>query len=154
MSDLLAEARLAPLRLAEKEGMALVNGTQATTGLGVLAVRRLVRALETAEVVGSASLEGVARHSRARSGRRSTNSVLIRGRPRVPGACGRSPKVPGSGNPTAKTTRGFKTHTLCAACPRSTALPAMPWTMSPRCSQPNATQPPTTRSCCPNSAPS
>lgn len=55
----LAEMELAPLSLAEKEGLALINGTQATTGIGMLALHRASIALETAEVAGAMTLEGL-----------------------------------------------------------------------------------------------
>jgi histidine ammonia-lyase len=58
-SDALAAAGLRPLRLVEKEGLALINGTQGTTGLGLLALLGAERALETAEVAGAMSLEGL-----------------------------------------------------------------------------------------------
>jgi len=48
-----------PLVLGFKEGLALINGTQATTGLGILALLRAERALETAEVAASMSLEAL-----------------------------------------------------------------------------------------------
>ncbi len=57
--ELLAAAGVAPLELAEKEGLALVNGTQAVTGIGVLAAQRFGRALDTADVAGAISLEGL-----------------------------------------------------------------------------------------------
>ncbi len=50
---------LTPLRLREKEGLALINGTQATTGLGVLAFQRAMRGLEAVEVAGAMSLEAL-----------------------------------------------------------------------------------------------
>lgn len=56
---LLARAGIAPLELAEKEGLALVNGTQAVTGIGILAAQRFARALDTADVAGAISLEGL-----------------------------------------------------------------------------------------------
>ena len=56
---LLARAGIPPLELAEKEGLALVNGTQAVTGIGILAVQRFGRALDTADVAGAMSLEGL-----------------------------------------------------------------------------------------------
>jgi histidine ammonia-lyase len=55
----LAEAGVPPLELREKEGLALINGTQATTGLGILALLRAETALESAEVAGAMSLEGL-----------------------------------------------------------------------------------------------
>ncbi len=58
-AGLLAEAGIEPVELAEKEGMALLNGTQASTGVGILALRRLERALDTADVAGATSLEAL-----------------------------------------------------------------------------------------------
>jgi len=55
----LAKAGLKPVVLREKEGLALINGTQATTGIGVLALLRAESALETAELAGAMSLEGL-----------------------------------------------------------------------------------------------
>jgi histidine ammonia-lyase len=50
---------LEPLVLEAKEGLALINGTQATTGLGILAFLRARRALEALEVAGALSLEAL-----------------------------------------------------------------------------------------------
>lgn len=58
-AELLVGAGIAPLELLEKEAVALLNGTQATTGIGVLALRRFARALDTADVAGAMSLEGL-----------------------------------------------------------------------------------------------
>ena len=58
-AELLAEAGIAPLDLFEKEALALLNGTQATTAIGALAVRRFGRSLDTADVAGAMSLEGL-----------------------------------------------------------------------------------------------
>jgi histidine ammonia-lyase len=58
-AELLAEAGLEPLTLGSKEGLALINGTQATTALGVLALLAAERALESAEVAGAMSLEAL-----------------------------------------------------------------------------------------------
>ena len=58
-SELLRRAGIAPLALAEKEGLALVNGTQAVTGIGALALQRFGRALDTADVAGATTLEGL-----------------------------------------------------------------------------------------------
>jgi histidine ammonia-lyase len=58
-ASVLERESLPPLRLEAKEGLALINGTQATTGLGILAFRRAARALETLEVAGALSLEAL-----------------------------------------------------------------------------------------------
>jgi histidine ammonia-lyase len=50
---------LGPLRLEAKEGLALINGTQATTGLGALAFLRARRGLEALEVAGALSLDAL-----------------------------------------------------------------------------------------------
>ncbi len=50
---------LSPLELRAKEGLALINGTQATTALGILSLLRAERAVEVAEVAGATSLEGL-----------------------------------------------------------------------------------------------
>ncbi len=58
-AQVLGEVGLEPLELREKEGLALINGTQATTGLGALALLRGETALESAEVAGAMTLEGL-----------------------------------------------------------------------------------------------
>jgi histidine ammonia-lyase len=55
----LDRAGLKPVQLREKEGLALINGTQVTTGQGVLALLAAEAALETAELAGAMSLEGL-----------------------------------------------------------------------------------------------
>lgn len=55
----LREAGLQPVRLREKEGLALINGTQATTGIGALTLLQAEAAVETAEMAGAMSLEGL-----------------------------------------------------------------------------------------------
>lgn len=57
-ADALAEAGLEPLRPAIKEGLCLINGTQAMGALGTLAVLEAERLCKVADVVGAASLEG------------------------------------------------------------------------------------------------
>lgn len=59
MDDILAQSGLAPIRLGPKEGLALINGTQATTALGVLALLAAERALDTAEASGAMSTEAL-----------------------------------------------------------------------------------------------
>lgn len=59
VDEVLEGAGLEPLELRAKEGLALINGTQATTGLGILALLGAEVAMETAEVAGAMSLEGL-----------------------------------------------------------------------------------------------
>lgn len=58
-AEALRRRRLAPLILAAKEGLALINGTQQMTAIGVLALHDAETLLETAEVAAAASLEGL-----------------------------------------------------------------------------------------------
>lgn len=57
--EVLKELGIEPIELREKEGLSLINGTQATTGLGVLAYMRAMRALDALDIAGVLSLEGL-----------------------------------------------------------------------------------------------
>ena len=54
------QAGLEPVRLTYKEGLALLNGTQAMTALGVIVALRFRSLLNCADVIGAMSLEAVA----------------------------------------------------------------------------------------------
>jgi histidine ammonia-lyase len=58
-SEALRRAGLAPVVLAPKEGLALVNGTQAMTAVGVHAVLRAERLALLADLAGAMTLEGL-----------------------------------------------------------------------------------------------
>jgi len=55
----LLQVALAPLTLEAKEGLALLNGTQAITGVGGLALERAVRVAELADLAGAMTLEAL-----------------------------------------------------------------------------------------------
>jgi histidine ammonia-lyase len=55
----LAEAGLQPVALEVKEGLALLNGTQAMVAIGGLALARAARLARTADVVGAMTLEAL-----------------------------------------------------------------------------------------------
>jgi histidine ammonia-lyase len=55
----LRQAGLVPLQLAAKEGLALLNGTQAMTAVGALAVARAQRIVRLADLAGAMSLEAL-----------------------------------------------------------------------------------------------
>ncbi|HUX45093.1 MAG TPA: histidine ammonia-lyase [Terracidiphilus sp.] len=55
----LQRAGLQPVHLTAKEGLALLNGTQAMTAVGSLAVTRARRAAQLADVAGAMSLEAL-----------------------------------------------------------------------------------------------
>ncbi|HWQ11893.1 MAG TPA: aromatic amino acid lyase, partial [Roseiflexaceae bacterium] len=57
--NVLAERGLAPLQLMEKDGLALINGTQFCSALGVLALIEAERALDALEVAGAMSLDAL-----------------------------------------------------------------------------------------------
>jgi histidine ammonia-lyase len=57
-ADALAAAGLAPVELAAKEGLALINGTDGMLGMLVLAVHDLRVLLRTADVAAAMSVEG------------------------------------------------------------------------------------------------
>ncbi|HVE77514.1 MAG TPA: histidine ammonia-lyase [Gemmatimonadaceae bacterium] len=58
-ADMLRAAGLEPVRLAPKEGITLINGTQAHTGVAALAVADAHRLWQTAHVAGAMSLEAL-----------------------------------------------------------------------------------------------
>jgi histidine ammonia-lyase len=57
--DALAAARLTPVVLGSKEGVALINGTQIMTALGALSVYRGERLAKSADVIASMTLEAL-----------------------------------------------------------------------------------------------
>jgi histidine ammonia-lyase len=57
--DVLTTHGLQPLTLGPKEGLALINGTQFILAFAVKAVERLHNALDTADLIGAMSLEGL-----------------------------------------------------------------------------------------------
>lgn len=58
-ADVLSERGTEPLQLQAKEGLALINGTQATTGLGVLSLLRAESIADLADIAGAMTLEGL-----------------------------------------------------------------------------------------------
>ncbi|MEU1056964.1 histidine ammonia-lyase [Streptomyces sp. NPDC005876] len=57
-AEALAEAGLTPVALEEKEGLALINGTDGMLGMLVLAAHDLRRLLRTADIAAAMSVEG------------------------------------------------------------------------------------------------
>jgi histidine ammonia-lyase len=56
--DALKKAGLAPVRLSAKEGLALINGTQAITAVSASAHLKMINLMKAADVVGALSVEG------------------------------------------------------------------------------------------------
>jgi histidine ammonia-lyase len=55
----LKEAGITPLRLQAKEGLAMINGTQAMTAVGCLALLKAERLVKIADIVGAATLDAL-----------------------------------------------------------------------------------------------
>jgi histidine ammonia-lyase len=64
-ADALAAAGLEPLRLVEKEGLALVNGTQGMTAVGILAAERVRSLSRAADIAAAMSVEAALGTDRA-----------------------------------------------------------------------------------------
>jgi histidine ammonia-lyase len=75
-AEAMERAGLKTLQLTFKEGLALLNGTQVMTALGMVAVRRFRRLLNVADGVAALSLEAVA----GRSGAFDPRVQRVRGR--------------------------------------------------------------------------
>ena len=58
-ADALADHGLAPIELAEKEGLALINGTDGMLGMLVLALHDLGRLIDVADLTAALSIEGL-----------------------------------------------------------------------------------------------
>ena len=58
-ADALLEAGISPVALAEKEGLALINGTDGMLGMLVLAIADLRELLTTADITAAMSVEGL-----------------------------------------------------------------------------------------------
>ena len=80
----LKRAGLKPLELAAKEGLALINGTQAMAGFGSLALHDMGMALKSADIVAAMSLEALmgtdtVMHPRLHEVRRQVGQVDVAG---------------------------------------------------------------------------
>jgi histidine ammonia-lyase len=58
-SDAFSAAGITPVRLAEKEGLALINGTDGMLGMLLLAITDLRRLLKVADITAAMSVEGL-----------------------------------------------------------------------------------------------
>jgi histidine ammonia-lyase len=63
--EALQKAKLAPVQLEAKEGLALTNGTQAMTAIGVLTLLEAFRLAKFADIIGAMSLEALLGSERA-----------------------------------------------------------------------------------------
>ena len=112
-----------PVVLAEKEGLALINGTDGMLGMLVLALADLRPLLTTADIAAAMSVEGLL-GTDARLRRRPAGAAPAPGPGRRPRpTCGRcSPAQPDRGQPPRPgRAPASRTPTRCAARPRSPA---------------------------------
>jgi histidine ammonia-lyase len=58
-AEALKKAALSPLKLAPKEGLSLINGTQQMTALGAIALLKAEELVNLADLITSASLDGI-----------------------------------------------------------------------------------------------
>ena len=59
MADLLRAAGITPLELQEKEGLALINGTDGMLGMLILSIADLEVLCDSADLIGAMSVEGL-----------------------------------------------------------------------------------------------
>jgi hypothetical protein len=137
----LAAAGLVPVRPAAKEGLALVNGTQASTAVLALAVAAAARLARAADVVAALTIMPA-----------STPPGLTSANGCRPTTCAAWSRAARSTTPTP-TAGGCRTPIRCAACPRCTARPATSSATPPASSRSKPTPPPTTRWSSPRTAP-
>ena len=59
VTEILADAGISPIQLAEKEGLALINGTDGMLGMLILAIADLRMLVNSADVIAAMSVEGL-----------------------------------------------------------------------------------------------
>lgn len=58
-AEVLRALKLTPLTLQAKEGLAMINGTQVSTAIGLVAMARLAGLIKVADIVGALSVDGL-----------------------------------------------------------------------------------------------
>ena len=125
-AEALQRAQLTPLELEAKEGLALLNGTQAMHAVGGLALLRAQDLARVADVAGAMSLEAL-------KGRLPLSicdyktRVRTRARRLWPNIFYRSWKAAKFASPISRAIRVSRTHTACVACRRCTEPSVARW---------------------------
>ena len=129
-ADALARHGIEPVVLAEKEGLALINGTDGMLGMLVLALRDLDALLKLADVAAAMSVEGLlgTEPGLRRGPARLCDPIPGRPPPR-PTCVACSPNRRSWPATAARTARWSRTPTRCAAHPRSRVPRATPLSM-------------------------
>ena len=127
-ADALREAGIEPVVLAEKEGLALINGTDGMLGMLALAIADLRNLLVVADITAAMSVEGLLGTDRVFAADlhalrpQAGQSAAAREHARAPATTARSsPPIAGP------RTRACRTPTRCAARRRWRARRATPW---------------------------
>ena len=126
-AEALAAAGLAPVELAAKEGLALINGTDGMLGMLVLAIDRPAPcccARRTSPPRCPSRRSSAPTGSSPPSSRRSARTPARRSRPPTWSRC--SPTPASSPRTAGRTATASRTPTRCAAPRRCTAPPATP----------------------------
>ena len=132
--EALRRAGLEPLALSAKEGLSLLNGTQAMTAVGALAVARAIRVAKLADLAGAMSLEALMgtpaafdpriHEARPHAGQIAAAAHLME-----------LWRARRSARPIARATPGCRTPIACAACRRCMARCAARWSTCAECSR-------------------
>jgi histidine ammonia-lyase len=143
-------AGLEPVVLAEKEGLALINGTDGMLGMLVWRSPTCDRCSKTADIAAAMSVEALLGTDRvfAATCRRCARTP---GQAASPPTCARCSRPTRRSSPAtaARTATASRTPTRCAARRRCTAPPATPLAHAATRRRPRAGRASTTRSSCP-----
>ena len=141
-------AGLQPLTLEAKEGLALINGTQLSTALAVLACADAMAVWEAAVAAAALSIEVLLGSFQPARAATSSACAPIPARPRPRGGCAPT-RTTARSSPRTPAAVGCRTPTVCAACRRCwgrRGTRSAGWRASSRSSSTRST---TTRSCSP-----
>ncbi len=129
-AEALRDAGLAPIRLAPREGLGLVNGTQAMTSLLALSALEARRLVRVADLVGALSTDALRGTDAAFDARDPCRPAACRANSPVRAISGRLLQGSRSAIPIATTTCGCRIPTPCAACRRCMVRSATRWATS------------------------
>ena len=119
-AEMLEGAALTPVTLQPKEGITLINGTQAHTAIAAVALMDIQRLWRVAHAAGAMSLEGSwAPPTRSMSAFNARAASSASSAP--PRSCARSSPTARSASRIARAIRACRMPTRCAACRRCTA---------------------------------
>jgi histidine ammonia-lyase len=124
--EALRSTGIAPVRLAAKEGLALLNGTQCMVAVGGLALLRAERVAKLADLAGAMSLEAF-RGTPVAFASTPRGRIPDNGTPQHTSA--NSCSIAKFETPICTAIRACRMPTACAACPKFMELPGRRWPM-------------------------